>query len=736
MPKLTELNLRLKGMHCASCVYTIEKGLAATEGIKSANVNLALASAKVTFSPETTSEESVIERVRALGYEASVGTPDILTSNQEMTQAARKNMVVSFLLTLPLMTLAMVPMWFHVELLSPDMSGILQAVLSGLVLFAGGRSILLDAFKQARNLNSNMNTLITMGTLTAFGWSLYCLYRLLSTGLTGEYFFDSAAMIITLILLGRYLEARSKGKASEAVRALMQLSPGTTTAVINGVEIEIDSATVQPGMILLVKPGERVAADGKIIEGSPVIDESMISGESVPVQRGVDEPVIGGTLNGNVAFRMQVTASGSDSFLAGIIRLVSDAQTRKAPVQRLADRVASVFVPSVLAIALITFGLWFWLAPESPMLIKSVISVLIIACPCALGLATPTAILAATGRAAKEGIIVRGGDTLEEITRIDTVLFDKTGTLTHGELTVVEIESLGSLPKSEILRLAVSAEANSEHPLAQAIEKYATAQAVTGVEVSNAKAIPGFGLEAELDGNRLLLGNGALMEREGVEMGQSTEHGLAQMKKGRTVIYVAYDGTIVGLIAATDRVRSEARSVIAQLKDRSIAVTMVSGDNAKTVSGLAESLGIENYESEIRPEQKQLIVESLSKAGFKVAMVGDGINDAPALARADVGIAIGSGTDIALESADVILVRSELGSLIKMFAVSSAAIRIIRQNLFWAFFYNVAAIPLAAGLFYPWFGLSLSPVIAAAAMAFSSIFVVMNSVRLTRLELN
>ncbi len=735
MPKLKELPLNIEGMHCASCVNSIEKGVRSLDGVDSCRVNLAMNSAVVTFDNERLDPEQVIGRIKELGFDAEISTPDVLTRNTEEVAHAWSRFSLALVLTIPLIIAAMWPMVFNGYLASARVDGIIQAAIAAIVIFYAGRSILHDAWIQTVHFRANMNSLIAMGTLTAFGWSTWVLVRIFQGDVESLYF-DSAGMIITLILLGRYLEARSKGKAGQAIQALLNLRPSGTTAIIDGSEVYIEAAQVQPGMTVLVKPGERIPADGEITEGQPVIDESMLTGESVPVEKKPGDTAIGGSLNGNVPFQMKVSAAGEKSFLAQVIRLVADAQSRKAPVQSLADKVASVFVPFVIGCALVTLAIWYFVAPDSPLLIRSVVSVLIIACPCALGLATPTAVLAGTGRAARDGIIIRGGDVLEKLSNIDTVVFDKTGTLTYGELEVVDVKTFGHVSEQSLIRLVGSIESQSEHPVAQAIVRRMKRQQVETAVVRNVISEPGFGMTGECDNRQLVVGNRKLMEAREISFGPALMQGEQEMEKGRTVVFAAVDGQVIGIMSLADRLRGDARDLIAELKDSMTKVTMLSGDNRKTAEGVARTLGLDSYEAEIRPDQKKLIVESLRKAGFKVAMVGDGINDAPALAAATVGVAIGSGTDVALEAADVVLVRSNLMDVRKMFEVSRQSMSTIKQNLFWAFFYNVIAIPVAAGVLYPIAGITMSPVLAALAMSFSSVFVVTNSLRLSRLELN
>jgi Cu+-exporting ATPase len=730
----TELSLKIGGMHCASCVNTIERTLGAMPGVKDCRVNLAMNSAVVSFDRGKASEQGIIDKVAELGFSASIGTPDVLTSNARELRAARNRFMMALYVTLPLIALSLFSAIFERFLVGRVPDSMIQGVVASVVLFWAGRGILRDALLQAKHLRANMNTLIALGTITAYSWSVYAIVRTI-LGKPEPLYFDSSAMIITLILLGRFLEARSKGKAGEAIQALLNLTPAKALVAINGTELEIDAQTVAPGMELIVRPGERLAADGTIVEGTPVIDESMLTGESVPVEKKIGDVVLGGSLNGNSPFRAKITAAGDASFLASIIRLVSEAQGKKAPVQKLADIVASVFVPAVMGIALLTLLIWYLVAPGSPMLIKSVISVLIIACPCALGLATPTAILAGTGRAAREGIIIRGGDVLQRLSEIDTVVFDKTGTITHGRMQVVGVEAFAGMNPNSLVRLVGSAEIQSEHPLAKAIVRYMNEQQLEKTDVIDVEALPGIGLRGKHENRELLIGNAALMKKEKVDYGAASEASDREMKKGRTVIFASLDGRVVGILALADAIRSEAKDVIASLKNRTRHITMLSGDNYRTAGGVAKAIGIEAFEAEVQPSQKQTIVESLRKAGGRVAMVGDGINDAPALAAADVGIALGSGTDVAMEAADVVLVRSDMRAVLKTLNVSRQTMRVIRQNLFWAFIYNILAIPIAAGLFYPAFGWTLSPMVAAGAMAFSSAFVVSNSLRLNRLDL-
>jgi Cu+-exporting ATPase len=721
-------------MHCASCVANIERGVSELEGVSGCRVNLATRSALVDYDCSQLDSSEIIKQIESLGFGAEIGTPDILGANEQAEAEARRAMLWSLGLVLPLMLVAMWPMMAGERLISAAFDGALQAFLAAAVLAYPGRPILRDAFLQARHFRANMNTLIAMGTLTAFAWSLYAYYRTI-IGESEPLYFESAGMIITLILVGHYLESRAKRRAGGAIEELVRLRPIMATAIINGVEVEIDAATAQPGMTLLVRPGGKVPVDGEIIEGEASLDESLLTGESLPVEKRVGGSVIGGSINGNTPFQMKATAVGEDCFVAGVIRLVSEAQARKAPVQYLADRVAAVFVPAIIAIAVVTGLLWYFLAPESDMLIRSVIAVLIIACPCALGLATPAAVLVGTGRGAREGIVIKGGDILESLSTIDTVVFDKTGTLTKGSLEVVGVETFGRIAEQNLIRMVGSVENQSEHPVGRAVVRLMNERQIAPMVVREVEARPGFGLVGDCDGRRLVIGNRALMDQEQISFGPALLRGEREMESGRTVVFVALDGQVIGLVSLADQVRGDARELIEQLKPRMKRVVMISGDNYKTAAGVARSLNLDDFEAEIKPDQKKVIVESYCRAGFKTAMVGDGINDAPALAAATIGVAVGSGTQVAIEAADVVLVRPELETVARMFNLSLATMKTIRQNLFWAFFYNVLAIPVAAGLLYPFLGLSMSPALAALAMSLSSVFVVSNSLRLGRVSL-
>lgn len=733
MSQLTELRVQIDGIHCAGCVGTIEKGLARLEGVSESRVNLATRSAVVRFDQTRVTQQQLFEKITELGYQPRAGKESLQEAITRELQSARHAILLAVLLTIPLMALAMLPMFGGPELAPYPYSAWLQAALAAAVMFWAGVSILRDAAIQTRHLRANMNSLIALGTLAAFGWSLAMLLG--GHAHHDTLYFESAAMIITLILVGRFLEARARGRAGEAITALLSLQPTTATALINGVAIELEIGALQPGMIVQVKPGERLPADGTISSGEASIDGSMLTGEPIPQDKKTGERVFGGSLNTNKAFTMTVSASGADTLLAGIVRLVSEAQERKAPVQRLADQVAAVFVPIVIGIAAATGLAWWFLAPESGMVARSVVAVLIVACPCALGLATPTAVLAGTGRAAKAGIIIRGGDILQRLAGLKQLVFDKTGTVTTGKLQVADVTLFNTTTEHDFSAIVAAVESRSEHPIARALVQFAASRITQPMTAWNVEALPGFGVKAKVEGKNILIGSEALLSARGVDTSAAANFMQENRRLGRTAILVAADNIVIGAVAVADTVRPEARDAIGALQAGGLRVALLTGDNRRTAEVVAEAVGVSDVLADMTPTSKQQEISRRQADTGHVGMVGDGINDAPSLAAADVGIAIGSGTDVALESAGVVLVRDDLRLIPVALALARKTLRVIKQNLFWAFFYNVLAIPIAAGLLYPWTGLTLSPVIAAAAMACSSVFVVTNSLRLARAKL-
>jgi len=732
---VTHLELKINGMHCAGCAAGIEKSLNRLEGVQQSQVNFAMGTASVDYEDESLSEQEILSKVVELGYEPEK-TKGLKVSEDAAYREAQRNFFWALLFTLPVIAISMIQMLTSPPAINRNLAGILLFLLTAPVLFYAGRNIFSDALNQTRHFRANMNTLIALGSLTAFVFSAFVIFDRLFTNsfAGGEYYFETAAMIVTLILLGRFLESRAKGRARDAINALMRLRPERATAIIDGEEIEIDVTDVKKDMVLIVKPGEKIPADGEIIEGEISVNEAMITGEALPVDKSPGDKVFGGAVNGNNLFRMKVTGAGEDSFLSGIIRLVAQAQNRKAPVQRLADKIAGIFVPIVLLIALTTFLVWYFVGAEWGLLLKTTVAVLIIACPCALGLATPTAILAGTGRAARMGVYIRGGDILENTVKAGHVIFDKTGTLTLGEFKVYGMKALDEDKEEEILELAAAVESGSNHPLAEAIVKKAKAMNLKTRAPRNLEEFPGFGLKAEIEGRQVVVGSEATMKKEGIDVEQFAEAADAEMAMGRTIVYVAAEGAALGFLMLADQIKEEAVEVIDKLEKGGRTAVILTGDNYKTAKGVASHLGVGKFEAQVKPDQKATIVEAFRRAGHNVMMVGDGINDAPALAAANVGVALGSGTDVAIESADIILVKDDLRGVLETLDISRLTYRTIKQNLFWAFFYNIVAIPLAAGVFYPVFGWTLSPIIAAAAMSFSSLFVVTNSLRLLQVK--
>ena len=735
MGKSKELTIRIRGMHCAGCAAGIEKRLSKVEGVTRVQVNFTTETAAVDYEPSVLDKENIFDKITEIGYrpEPAAIIPDI---SDDESNDARGRLFLSLIFTVPIILLNAFEMITGTLLFPIHINGLILFILTVPVLFYAGRGILFDACKQAAHLSANMNTLISIGSLAAFIYSISVLMDMMigRVNAPGLLYFETTAMIITLILLGRYLESLARVRTLEGISSLIGLRSQNATVIINNIETTVDAAALKPGMTVMVRPGEKVPADGKIIEGEPSIDESMLTGESVPAEKKLGDKVIGGSINGNAAFRFEVTGSGEDTFLAGIIRLVSEAQNRKAPVQRLADRIAGIFVPIILLIAAGTFTLWFLFDRSSSMLLTAPVAVLIIACPCAMGLATPTAVLAGTGRAARRGIYFRGGDILERTVKATHIVFDKTGTLTKGVFEVLSAKSADSDDNTELVRMAASVETGSGHPLARAIVDYAADRGIKTLPVKDITEFPGLGVRGTIGDREILVGSYERMEKEKIDFNPLKPDAEEDMLKGRTVVFVATDGHALGYLALADRVKDEAAAVIDIIQKSGYEAIILTGDNYRTASGVAAQLGVGRFEAGIKPDQKALMVEVLRRAGNIVIMVGDGINDAPALAAADIGVALGSGADAAIESADIILVRDNLETLVEALSISKLTYKTIKQNLFWAFFYNILAVPLAAGLFYPLFGWSLSPVVAAAAMAFSSLLVVSNSMRLLKVK--
>ena len=740
----------VEGMTCASCVNRITRFLGKVEGVEEANVNLATESASVRFDPSRTDIVALVAAVEAAGYvariapaedkDATLGEAEPSYGERHMADL-RRRLVVAGILTAPLllglarMTVApflpafLTNPWFQLALATP-------------VQFYAGAPFYRGAINALRHRTTDMNTLVAVGTTAAFGYSVAAILfpgffaaAGLAMGDMLPLYFDTAAAIITLILLGRFLEARARSHTSDAIRKLIGLTPRTARVVRFGAEIDIPIEQVVVGDVLLVRPGERLPVDGLVLEGRSAVDESMVTGESMPASKGPGDEVIGATLNASGAFTYRATRVGADTVLAQIVRLVQDAQGSRAPIQRLADAVTGIFVPIVLAIAALTFVAWYVAgpAPAFNLALLNTIAVLIIACPCALGLATPTSIMVGTGKGAENGILFRNAEALERLHKVRVVVLDKTGTLTEGKPRVTDVVVASNGPitdESEFLRLVASAERGSEHPLGEAIVRHVrdTLKSVLAEAVEFA-AEPGQGISATVDGHRVVVGRPGFVG-EAVAALQADGERLAA--SGKTPVYVTIDGQPAGVIAVADTLKAGSAAAVAELRRLGIRVAMLTGDNETTARAIAAEAGIHEVIADVRPQEKAAQVLAIQATGAVVAMVGDGVNDAPALASADVGIAIGTGSDIAIESAGVTLMSGDLHGLVSAIALSRATMRNIKQNLFWAFAYNVALIPLAAGVFYPFTGWLLDPIFAAGAMALSSVTVVSNALRLRR----
>ena len=738
----------VSGMTCASCVARVEEALSSVPGVVSANVNIASEKAIVEYT-DGTNIADLKQAVKDAGYELGSEAEtleDVSAASQRELRGIRNRFIVAAILASSIMAL----MWI------PSFAGkpyLLWALATPVQFWAGWR-FYLGAWGALRHKTADMNMLVAVGTSAAYFYSMIAVLfpgLFAAAGVELGLYFDTSAMIITLILLGRFLETRARGQTSEAIKKLIGLNPKTALVIRDGEETEIPVDDVQVGDLILVRPGERVPVDGIIRQGYSSIDESMITGESIPAEKRAGDEIIGASINKTGSFKFEATRVGKDTTLAQIIRLVDEAQGSKAPIQRLADVIASYFVPIVIGIAIITFIVWYFAGP-SPALtyaILNFVAVLIIACPCAMGLATPTAIIVGTGKGAEHGVLIRSAETLERSHKIGAVLLDKTGTLTQGKPEVTDILALPSSSQEEVLRLAASAERDSEHPLGEAILRAASEKKLPVSSASDFNAIPGHGVEALVEGKRLLLGNLRLMSEKGLSLNGLEEEAERLWAKGKTVMFLGIDNQVVGIIALADTLKPNAKAAVDALHNMGIEVVMLTGDNRRTAEAIAREVGIDRVVAEVLPEHKAQEVKKLQQEGKVVAMVGDGINDAPALAQADVGIAIGTGTDVAMESGDITLISGDLGGIVTSVSLSKRTMRTIKQNLFWAFAYNTALIPVAAGVLYFAFGNIgvpsglhfilgnygfLNPILAAAAMAASSLTVVSNSLRLKRFK--
>ncbi len=731
------VTLAIQGMHCASCVTTIENALAAVPGVEDASVNLGTARAEVRG--RDLESPRLIAAVRDSGYDARAATDedDSAASDESArreAQAVLRRTLVAAALTLPVVVISMAELHF------PGRNWALLA-LTLPVYFWAGAPFLTGAIRTLSHRTANMDTLIAIGTTAALILSiastLFPETMSAGSGGMGHVYYEAVGVILTLVLLGRYLETRARGKTSAAIRKLLDLAPKTARLLENGQERVVPLAEVPRGARLAVKPGDAVPVDGIVRSGRSAVDESMVTGEPIPVEKAAGDRVIGGTLNGEGAFEMEATAVGSETALAQIVRLVQQAQASKPPIQKLADRISGIFVPVVLGIAVVTWVIWYVVGPEPRAVFATIAfaSVLIIACPCALGLATPTAILVGTGRGARSGILFRNAEALEKARRITLVLLDKTGTLTEGKPRVTERVHVAGLGDEELLGLAAALEKKSAHPLAAAILAAAGERGRDLPKVDNFESRTGLGVAGRVGTRRVLVGSARFMESQKVDLAPVAEEIARFASEGKTPLFVAADGKLLGLLAVADPVKPDAAAAVARLKARGLKVAMLTGDREETARAVAARVGVEEVHAQVLPADKAAKVRELQERGETVAMVGDGVNDAPALAQADVGIAIGAGADIAIEASDVTLVGGNLHAVPGAIDLSGATLATIRQNLLFAFLYNVLGIPIAAGVLYPWLGWMLSPMIASAAMAASSVSVVGNSLRLANRSL-
>jgi len=737
--------LPVQGMTCAACVRRVEKALGGIKGVVHADVNFATNRASVEYLQGEVTIRDLKKAVEEAGYQVlEVKEEDIVEKERLAREADLRKLKVKFItgvvLLAPILILmygaALLEKWIG---LSMKMNFYIQFLLATPVQFWAGRQFYVGFWKAAKHKTSDMNTLIAVGTSAAYLYSLivtFVPHLFMVEGWMPDVYFDTSAAIIVLILLGRFLEARAKGRTSEAIKKLIGLQPKTARVVRDGNETDIPVQEVAPGDLVVVRPGEKIPVDGVAKEGYSSVDESMVTGESLPVEKKAGDRVIGATINKTGTFKFEATRVGKDTVLAQIIRLVQEAQGSKPPIARMVDVIASYFVPVVISLAIITFLVWYFLGPHPALTYAflNFVAVLIIACPCALGLATPTSIMVGTGRGAEHGILIRGAEALETAHWLNTIVLDKTGTLTKGEPTVTDIVESERFSKKEILILAASAEKGSEHPLGEAIVKKAKAESLDLLQAVDFRAIPGHGIEATIDSRNVLLGNLRLMEERNVILNGLPEKGELLSGEGKTPMFVAVDGEGGGIIAVADTLKENSRQAVEVLQRMGLEVVMLTGDHERTARAIAAQIGINRVLAEVLPERKAEEVKRLQMEGKRVGMVGDGINDAPALAQADVGIAIGTGTDVAMESSDITLIGGDLRGIVTAIALSKATIRNIKQNLFWAFAYNTVLIPVAAGVLFPFFGILLNPIFAAGAMALSSVTVVSNALRLRRFK--
>lgn len=753
---LEEINLNqtiipISGMTCASCAKAVERSVGKLDGVQTVDVNFATEKASISYIPEKVKLSEIKEAIKKAGYEPrdaenkNAVDEDKIRKEKEVKSLWIK-FIVSAVFAVPLFYIAMGQMIKEPfgplplpQIINPDINplnfGLIQLFLTIPIVIAGYKFYTIGT-KAILSKSPNMDSLIAIGTGAALSYSLYSLYLTFNGDMMAIHnmYFESAGLIITLVLLGKFLESVAKGKTSEAIKKLMGLSPKTAIIIKDNKEIEIPIEEVEVGDVIVVKPGSKIPVDGIVVEGHTSVDESMLTGESIPVEKSVGSHVVGASINKNGTIKFKAEKVGSDTAISQIIKLVEDAQGSKAPIAKLADVISGYFVPIVFAIAVIVSIAWFISGKDIEFVLSIFIAVLVIACPCALGLATPTAIMVGTGKGAENGILIKGGEALESTHKINTIVFDKTGTITEGKPVVTDIITDGDINKDELLKIAASAEKGSEHPLGEAIVKEGEKKNLGLYNIDKFVAIPGHGIEVEIESKGILLGNKKLMQDRKIALRKLEEISDKLAAEGKTPMYIAINNKIAGIIAVADIVKESSAKAIMKLHDMGIEVAMITGDNKKTADAIARQVGIDKVLAEVLPQDKSSEVKKLQSEGRFVAMVGDGINDAPALAQADIGMAIGSGTDVAMESADIVLMKSDLMDVPTAIKLSRSTMRNIKENLFWAFAYNVIGIPIAAGVLYLFGGPLLNPVIAALAMAFSSTSVLLNALRLKRFK--
>lgn len=731
----------IKGMHCASCVRVTERALKKTFGVKDAVVNLATAKATVTYDADNCTPQQLAQSIAKTGYTLELEEK----SDEAIKEEKRKELLNLRNKVAVSLSLGLLILWGSFPGIINTAPEILknfwiQLLLATPVQFWAGWDFYKATIPALKHRTANMDTLVALGTTVAYIYSAFVTFFpniVMNLGLEAMPYFDVATIVIGLILLGRYFEARAKGQTSEAIKKLIGMQAKTARIVKDGKDIDVPIEEVKIGDIIRVRPGEKIPVDGILLEGDSSVDESMITGESIPVEKQKGDTVVGATMNKTGTFTYKASKIGQDTMLAQIIKLVQEAQGSKAPIQRIADIISSYFVPIVIMLAFLTFGAWYVFGPQPALLfaLLNTVAVLIIACPCAMGLATPTAIMVGTGKGAEHGILIKDAESLEIAHKVTTIVFDKTGTLTKGKPEVTDILPIDKTPKEELLKLAASIEKGSEHSLAEAIVKKAEEKGLVLSKVETFKAIAGHGVGGKINNMQIYFGNRRLMEKEKVDISLARRR-LAKLEdEGKTVMILGIEKKIVGLIAVADTIKDSAKEGIEALKRKGIEVIMITGDNQRTADAIAKKLGIDRVLAEVLPDQKEAEVRKLQAEGKKVAMVGDGINDAPALAAADVGIAMGSGTDVAIEAADITLINKDLTSVASAIELSRKTMRTIKLNLFWAFGYNILLIPVAMGVLYPFFGILLSPIFASVAMATSSVSVVSNSLLLKRFKI-